>query len=166
VTLPGPLATRSGESIELLNPSTGEVIPLDASTEQLAEWLDQTKEWEARLRDAKRLAQGELLRRLDANARWTDLVGEFEIRAPSPSPKVVYDNDELAKTLTDLVAEGLITEEAKDAALELATYWKPKIGGIKKLLKLGGEVKDRVEACGQVESVTRYVSVKRKGAPS
>ena len=141
------------------HPLTGEAIELTADTDMLAHWVDQLRELERQAKEARDLIGLELLRRMDAKASWTLRAGDFKITAPSPAPKVEWDVDQLRATLADLRDQGL-DEDAIDAALEVVVTYKPRASGLNALKKLGGEVAERIAACGTEVEPQRRVSVK------
>lgn len=168
MTVPGRmlLDTRdendvSGETVELVNPSTGELLSLrDAQSGQLAEFIEAVREWEANARLAKAVVSGELHRRMDAEAKWTLRDGPYEIVGQSPN-RVEYDVERLRTTLKELVEGEQITLEAAQAALKREVTFKPAKRGIDALLKLGGDVKKRIEACGHPPTRGRTVKLSK-----
>jgi hypothetical protein len=156
------VAPVTGKEV-LLDPATGETLALDAPTERLAQWLDETRDLEQRIRSAKRVAYDELLRRMDARASWTVREGGYELTAPSPG-RVEYDPAALYEALHDCVAAGMIEEGAAEAALEAVVTYKPKARGIQALLKLGGPVRDAINACAHPVEAPRNVRVKRSAS--
>lgn len=141
------------------HPLTGEAIELAAETDTLAQWVDQLRELERQAKEARDMIGLELLRRMDAKASWTLRAGDFKITAPSPAPKTEWDVDQLRATLADLRDQGL-DEDAIDAALEVVVTYKPRTAGLNALRKLGGEVAERIAACGTEVEPARRVSVK------
>lgn len=151
-------------AIELYNPTSGELIPLDAPTDVLVEWFAAIRKLEQELATMKQAANTEVLRRMDAEAHWTVHTRAGTLTGKSPAPTVAWDPEQLAQTLTGLVADGLISQGAADSALELVQEWKPKRGGINKLLKLGGEIAERIAACGHDVEPNRRVQFSEKAA--
>jgi hypothetical protein len=144
------------------HPVTGEVLPLDAPTADLARALDELKELTSRIREVRERIDEEVLRRLDAKARWTAHEGGFKVSAPSPAPKPEWDGRALALVLAELRGNALIDYEAAEAALEMVVAYKPKAAGLNRLLMLGGEVAERVGACRVMVEPARRVTVKRE----
>jgi hypothetical protein len=143
-------------------PFTGEVLPLDAPTADLARALDELKELTSRIREVRERIDDELLRRLDKNARWTVREGDFKVTGTSPAPKAEWDGAALSVVLAELRGLALIDYEAAEAALETVVSYKPKAAGLQRLLKLGGEVAERVGACRSEVEPVRRVTVKRE----
>jgi hypothetical protein len=143
------------------HPVTGEVLQLDAPTADLAQALDELKELTSRIREVRERIDEELLRRMDAKARWTVREGGFKVTAPSPAPRAEWDGAELSVVLAELRGLDLIDYDAAQAALETEVTYKPKARGLNALLKLGGEVAERVGACRSEVEPTRRVTVKR-----
>ncbi len=91
--------------------SESDVVELAAFTENAAELRRIADE-------AQGIVGDELVRRLDMNGRWTLRDGEFEIRAASPEAgTTAYDHEPLVAAVTALVADGVISQTAADAAL-------------------------------------------------
>jgi hypothetical protein len=63
--------------------------------------------------------------------------------------------------LEELVADGLLSMEAVDAAVEVVTGFKARAAGISALRKLGGVVAEAVEECSVSVEKPRRVSVSR-----
>lgn len=144
-----------------VSPATGQVVDLDAKTEDLAQVLDDTREMEYKLRYFKEAVSAEVLRRMDRQAEWTMREGEYELRSISPAPKIDWAGDELALVLDELVAEGRIDQGAKEAALETEISYKPKARGLNALLKLGQDVASRLLPHRAEAERKRYVTVRR-----
>lgn len=145
------------------HPLTGEALDLTADTEDLAYWCDQIRELERQAKEAREILGLELMRRMDSKASWTLRAGGFKITAPSPAPKREWNVDALRSTLADLRDQGL-DEDAIDAALEVVVTYKPRTVGLNALRKLGGEVAERIDACGEDVEPTRRVTVKLEHA--
>jgi hypothetical protein len=97
----------------------GELVPLkDAPTERIAAFIDQAADRRAQLAEWETLANSELLDRLDRDCVWTQRIGEFELKAPSPTAGTdSYDTDLLEGELYDLLHEQRISKEAASGAL-------------------------------------------------
>lgn len=153
---------------EVLDRSSGELIDVrEASTDRLARFLDEAAELVSLVNEARAQVDREVLRRMDEEATWTARVGSFELRAPSPEAGMTYyDAEGLEEALDDLVERGLVSEQAAAAALEVETKVerKPRQGGIRALLRLGGEVAEAVAACERrrQEPPRRSVRVRRR----
>lgn len=142
------------------HPRTGEALDLTADTETLAAWIDELREYESRSKEIRERIGAELVRRMDQSAKWTIHANGFKVTAPSPAPKVQWDAEALRPVLLELVFEGLISEEASDAALEVVLSYKAKPAGLNALLKLGGPVAERLSECRSEVEPVRRVSVK------
>jgi len=145
----------------IVSPRTGEALTLYSPTVDLAGLLADLKDYENGLKDTKRAISDELLRRLDANASWTEHLPGLKLSAPSPAPVVAYDAPALRDALLDLVDESLLTVEAVDRAVEMIVSYKASAAGVKALVKLGGRVAETVAAHAASSERTRYVSVAR-----
>jgi hypothetical protein len=147
---------------EVLIPYTGETVDLASSPDKLAAVLYEIRDLESRLREAKGELTEELLKRMDANARWSDRFGEFQVTGKSPEPTTEYDGERLFDALRALHDQGHISLEAAEAALEKETTYKPRKRGINALLKLGGEVAEAIKDCEvEAEPKRRYLKVER-----
>lgn len=144
----------------LIHPNSGQMIdPRTAEPAELADYVLAIRDWEARARTAKSMVSHELLRRMDADAEWTIREGGFKMTGASPE-QYVWDPDKLREVLKELLSEGKITAAAANAAMKREVTYKPVVGGIKKLLKLGGEVKAAIEECRSLKDPeARTVSV-------
>jgi hypothetical protein len=152
---------RREETGLLVIPGTGEAIELAAETGELARALEEIRALESALREAKRRLGAEVLSRMDAAASWTLRAGGLELRGESPAPKIEWDGAALALTLEALVEEGKIAPEAAQAALSVEVSYKPQARGLSALMKLGGEVAEKVGAHSrEVERDRRPPSVR------
>lgn len=144
----------------VVHPFTGETLQLErAETNDLGWFLNEMREYEMRLKEAKRAVTDEALRRLDHQAKWTFRTPDFTLKAPSPAPSEQFDELALRSDLWELVDQGVITEEAAGAAVETVVTYKTRIAGINALRKLGGQVAEVIDRhCTPVQK-TRYVSV-------
>lgn len=142
MTLTRELVVReSGDVPDLItNPVTGELVPITAATDELGGVVDGLKELESAAKEARELVNGELLKRMDADATWTAAVGPFKISAPSPTAGTKgYDPDRLRTNLLKLEARGKVSMAAVDAAVERVIpdpYNLAKKDGINRLRKL------------------------------
>lgn len=150
------------QSVSLIHPQTGEILDLAAAENaQIASWIESVKEWEVNARGAKQLASEEIHRRMDRAACWTLRDGDYEIKGQSPD-RTEYLIDSLQVALRNLIAEGLITEEAAQAAVKREVTYKPAKRGINALLKIGGEVAEAIRACEVPDERPRRVSIGRR----
>jgi hypothetical protein len=102
----------------VVNPSTGEIINLhDASTERLAQAVADLRELRTALAEFEGTISDAMVARLDADARWTQRFGPYEISAPSPTAgSETYPPDMLETQLGLLIANRTITPEAASGA--------------------------------------------------
>jgi hypothetical protein len=144
-------------------PNTGEAIVLaDMEDRHLALLLDQVRQFESdQLRGFRRQVQEEILGRMDQACSWTVETEEFKVSGDSPD-RVEYDLDKLRIALAALKAEGLIDEEAAEAAIRVKIEYEPAKAGINKLLKRGGRVKEVVLACEVPSQKARAVRLTLK----
>lgn len=149
------------QGVTLVHPQTGEIIDLhSAASDQIAQWIESVREWEANAREAKQLAAAELHDRMDRSASWTLHAGEYTIVGESPN-RVEYEVGTLRGVLGHLVEDGLITAEAADAAVKAEVTYKPAKRGINALMKLGGAVADAIRACERPVDRPRRVTLRR-----
>jgi hypothetical protein len=145
--------------VEVLNPTTGEILSLDRPTGELGRYLLEVREFEQVLREHKNLVTRELLARLDKDASWTLYEDGLKIVGQSPAPVKEWDGAELRSALLGLVDEGVLSIEAVDAAVETIVTYKPRKAGIGKLRKLGGRVKATVDELARESEPRRSVTV-------
>lgn len=144
--------------------ATGEVLDVEnATTDELAGYLAGARDFEGRVRAAKRTVADELLARMDRAAQWTVVAGAFKVSGDSPAAKVTYDGEALAADLDQLVADDLLAPNAAANAVERVTSWKVSQAGVNALLKLGGAVAETVERHRAEEPKDRRVSVRPAG---
>lgn len=145
------------------HPATGEALDLNASTGDLARWADNLRELERQAKEVRDAISEELLHRMDRAAKWTLREDGFEIKGASPAPTIEWDVDQLRGALRELLNDGLIDEDAHDAALQVVVQYKPRTAGLNALRKLGGDIAERIAACGTDVEKPRRVSVKPVG---
>lgn len=156
------MSEESTRPIQVVSPITGELFELDRPSIDLARLLQDVRDAESMLREAKRVVGDELLRRMDQAASWTiRLEGGLTVKSSSPAAVEQFDAPELHDDLMALVDEGVLTVEAADAAVETVVSYKARKVGINALRKLGGRVAEIVNAHARSEEPTRYVSVTR-----
>lgn len=126
---PGTALQSAGPTV--VDRTTGEILSVrEASIEQLAEFLVNQQEFRAALTDAEETVAAETLERMDRAAQWTHRVGEYELKAPSPTAGTeTYLPDVLRDVLARLVSTDKIDENAagkalrRTLALELEVPW-------------------------------------------
>lgn len=146
--------------VQVASPVTGELLTLDAPTEDLASLLADIRDFESVLKEQKALVNRELLARLDKNASWTQQAGDYKLSAPSPATGEEWDGAGLYAALCDLKDSGVISMDAVNLAVEIQHVYKVRKVGVNSLRKLPGvgQVVDRY--CTPAEPKARYVSVK------
>lgn len=148
------------EAVTLVNPATGEMFALvDAGDAKLGEYLQAVREWESMARLAKQVVSAEIHRRMDAEASWTRRDGPIELVGQSPD-RVEYPVDEMRAVLRELAGEGLISDRAARGALKREVVFTVSKRGVNALLKIGGEVAERIKAVGREPAQARRVTVK------
>lgn len=157
-----PASPLAPDEVTLIDPSTGEALDLaTATTGQLAAYRDHVRDWETVARQAKKLTDGELLRRMDARNEHTMYEGGYKITAPASEEKTEYDSARLRELLLGLAADpevNLDPEAVEDAVQTVVTY-KARKAKVEGLRKRGGMIADVIEECSQVVGVERRVSV-------
>jgi len=120
-----------------------------ADIETLAAFPEQADHLISLVREAKGEVCDQLVVLLDRRAKGTLRVNGFKITVPSADAGThAYDPELLAAALDRLVESGVIDQEAVDDAIETVRpqpYRKPKIVGVRRLLRLGGEVAAAIE---------------------
>lgn len=113
------------------------------------------------LYEAKRTLGGEAMRRMDRSGDWTMSAPGVKLQAPSPGAGTVdWDAEELDRILDELVAEDVISREAKLRAVEPQVTLKVIKRGVAALLKIPA-VRDRIMAARRtVPAPSRKVSVR------
>ena len=148
---------------ELVIPGTGEVLDLEGmATDDLAARMDEVRELRARLADADRAMSDELLARMDRRSEWTATVGDWRVEGSSPETLIDYDVDALRDALQALVVAGLIDPEAASAAVRTTVTHRPAKSRINRLVKLGGDVAERISATRTTGTRPRRVKVTRR----
>lgn len=129
---------------QIVDPLTGELLVLgELSVDRLALGQKQIQLFEERLRDVKRAIADEAHRRMDSSAKWTLEADGWKVAGEAPG-KVDYNPERLKDALDLLLEDGRINQEAYDAAIEEVVTYKPKVRGIKALLKLGPDVAELI----------------------
>ena len=149
------------QPITVVSPRTGEVLELDSSTEDLAGYLADVREYESLLREAKNLVQRELLHRMDRAAKWTERVPKYKLSAPSPKPEEQWDGATLRARLLELVDTGALAIEAVDAAVETVVSFKIRKAGVNALRAQDGAAARIVDELVTTVEKDRRVTVTR-----
>jgi hypothetical protein len=141
---------------EVLVPVTGELLPLDAPSAQLAEAVLRMRELEQQLAAARQLVGAELTHRLDMeNLRSAEVDG---LKVTVAAPGRDWNTDTLAGVLDELVEESVITPAAMDRIVVLER--KVKGTELRKLLATLPEAEAaRLRACSKPNSRVRSVKV-------
>lgn len=146
----------------VIDPSTGEaVVVASATTDTLAMFLDNVRQVEQTFREHKRAVTREILSRMDREARWSGVVGDYAITGDGPTKPTEYDAEALYNALTEYVDSGAISEAALDAAIERRYSYKAKHRGIQALARLGGHISETILQHSSEVEKTRSVQVRR-----
>lgn len=165
---PGPALTGVGATgeVTLTNPSTGDSVALsDATVDQLADYKLAVAEWQDAAKAAQQMADGEILRRMDKQAKWTIHTPFGILTGRSPADvRTIDDPQGLRDALLELEAQGLLSTEAVEAAISQPPP-KPQplkvaVSGIDALLKIGGQVAETVERFSRMVPPDRKVTRK------
>jgi hypothetical protein len=149
--------------VVVLGPS-GQLVQLDEPLEALARALGDVRDMQHSLKAAKHALDGEVLRRMDQRARWTERVGGYELKGASP-PKPGYEPERLWEGLLALMLDGAFARDALVAAVEPYVEYKLKPAGIKALLALDDrDVSDAIARARTVPPKARYVTVNPVGS--
>lgn len=149
----------------LVLPATGEVLDLEGmATDELAARVDEVRELRDRLADADRAISDELLARMDRRSEWTATVGDWRVEGSSPETLIDYDLDALEQALQQLVVAGHIDPAAATDAVRTTVTRRPAKARINRLIKLGGQVAERINATRTTGSRPRRVKVTRRPA--
>lgn len=120
------------------DPTTGELVPLD-DVAKLADWKLSLKEHRRALTEAAQIVDAIILADMDRNASWTINRPGGSVRSTSPSKGVAkdqWDGNKLYTILTDLMEEGVITDQARAAAVKITTTYEAIAKGVKALLAI------------------------------
>lgn len=138
---------------------TGEFLSINSPDSALGRCLAEIREFEALLREQKKILTEELLSRCDRRASWTVYEDGVKISGSSPAPVETWDGAELYSALWAFVDAGVLSEEAVNAAVGIETIYKPKKAGIQALRKLGGDVAGTIDGLAQEVEKDRRVTV-------
>jgi hypothetical protein len=153
---------------EVIHPLTGEALTLaTAEDQQLVRFLEEVRQYESLLREAKSLVNRETLRRMDAavlsgaEQGHTQRVGDWVLKAPAPDTVSEIDGEGLYHHLTILAREGTIGFEAVERCVKTETTYKPQRAQLNALGKVSPYVAQAVaEHTTEIEK-PRYVKVSR-----
>lgn len=153
----------------IVNPETGELLNLrDAGDDDLATYIADCREFEGKLRLAKRAVGDELLGRMDRNASWTLRAGPYKVSGRSPQPETEWDTAALDEVLDILERDDLISAAARVAAVEpvkTLTTHRSGINAIRKSLAGNQAALELIDECEQeIEKPRPMPSVKRETA--
>lgn len=155
------MSVEVGQPITVVSPRTGEVIALDAPTEDLGGYLADVREFESLIREAKALVGREIMDRMRKQAKWTIEAGGLKLTAPRKDTEEEWDGAVLREALCEFVDRDELAIAAVDAAVEVVVEYKVKKAGINALRGVGGEVGAAVDSLAREVPKTRYVSVSR-----
>ena len=143
---------------EVMVPPTGEIIPLDGPSDQLAEAVFRMKELEDELVRARRTVSLELTRRLDMENLRTANAGSWKVSVAAPAKD--WDTDRIAGVLDELVEEQRITPGAMDRVVKLERKLDKR--ELTKMLKtLPEEAAARLNECSSPSRRLRSVKVEQ-----
>jgi hypothetical protein len=147
--------------VEIVDPDTGEQMALgDASNESVAAVLRVITERMRDLAEKKRWLGSFLIGRMDADALWTVRGVRVKVTAKSPQADTIeWDAVALDAILDELVSEGVITADAKTAAVSQRIELVKHAAGIKALEKLPAVAERIAAAKSTVPAGDRHVSV-------
>lgn len=139
---------------------TGEIIDLRGmTTVSVATFAVQLRDLELRVKEAKAVAERELIYRMDEDRCWTIHTDDgVTLSAPSPS-RTEMDAKELMAVLEELVADGDLPEDVAKRAVRTTITHKPDRRGVNAIIAGGGVAAQRVGACAR--AVVRHVTVTR-----
>lgn len=151
----------SEPSREIVRPDTGEVLPLDAPTSELALMLDAVRELEWRLRGFKASIAQEVLDRMDREGTWTAHLGNVTVQGRAPGA-VEYNGAELFKELLAFCKEhpDVLSHDAVMKAVVRQEVFKPRAAVLKGLAKVDDRLADIIERHTKPLSTPRNVTVK------
>lgn len=150
-------AATETTGMELVLPVLGEVLPLDAPTDRLAEATWRMRELETELARVRRIVGQELIQRMDKDNLRKAEVGGYSVSVDAPGG-LEWDAAALDRTLEQLVEGGVISEFARRSIVVM----KPSVSQkeLKKLLAtLDSPDKELVEACSSPSRRSRRVKV-------
>lgn len=135
-----PVVYDGNADLSIIDPGSGEAVVLaDADAAAIARWRSTVRELEELLREAKKLVDSEVLKRMDAAGEWTLRAGGMKLTAPSPAAGRETEWTDIEQLRDALALEAGVSRELIDAAFEPVTEFKPRAAGIGRLRKLARE---------------------------
>jgi hypothetical protein len=157
------LTPHASDMPAVVDPVTGEALVLaDVPTDSLALFLSNAREIDSTLREQKKAVGREILARMDKEAKWSAALGDWNVKGDGPTKPTEYDAEQLYEALGEFVDAGVITEAAREDAVERTYAYKAKHRGIQALTKLGGGVAEVIRAHSREVEKDRRVSVSRR----
>lgn len=104
---------------DIVIPTTGEVVPLDADNRKLAEVAAYMGDLRKELTRVEAIVTAELARRMDLDNLRSVKEEGFELKVGPPERE--WNLDQLDEVLADFVDKGRITEAARERVLPLVT---------------------------------------------
>lgn len=162
-----PVALALEEPGTIADLEVGELVAIaDLSDEQLAAAMGKAKRIGELLSAKKDDLAIEAIARMDRKARWTLELAGVRLEGGSPKTGIDYSASGLKAELDRLVEDGTISEEARDAAVELVEP-KPELKvrkkGLEALAKLGNERIDQAVKAAETPK-KRTVKIKLEDA--
>lgn len=156
--LPAVVRQPSGD-LSLIDPESGEVVDLAAAPlDLIARYRAALVDHDVDVRDAKRVLDAEVLRRMDDRATWTLEAGEYKLSSSSPTPTVEWQDPEALRD--ELLFLGL-APDVVDVAFPVVEAVKPRAAGVARLRKLNRpDVDDALDRHATRVDRPRRVTVK------
>ena len=154
---------KSGtEDVELIDPDSGELVPLNEAPDTLiAAVLRQLKLAAEDIKDAQRGLGAVLIERFDKGGEWTARARGVKVSAPSPAAgAVTWDPVLLHEILDQLVTEDKITRDAALRACSTRIEYVHHHAGIVALSKIPGIAERIAPARKQAEPKPRTITIK------
>lgn len=151
------------ENLEIANPVTGELIPLNGPMEDIVGLHEALVECARRLQDQKIVVVDELVRRLDrANTKSMEIDPGWQIKMVGTRTKTEWDIEALQEALEKCVKEGALEPDAARDALKPSLELKPDARKLKDLMARD-DIGERIRACRREIPKRRTVTVKDAG---
>ena len=152
------IATRE---VQLVNPFTGELLELkEAGTDQLAEFSTQLDVAVQRIGEMRQVIEGEWIRRADMDVTEVIEGEQYRVSVPAAGTTTRWDAGRVKETLTELIAEGVLSEAALSEILvsKPAPDPRPDARKLKKLTDRD-DIGERIKACSVELPKPRSVKV-------